>query len=418
VTRPTDRSLHVNHVHEGESQEVQEAPNPERLFTREFLALNGIVFLAFCNISLFFRFHEYLGTLPIPAKWFGFLIGAFSLSVLVIRPVISPFLHPDNARRWIAISSFLVIVTLVLYNWAQGLLGMAVVRTLHGAAYVVLVTALLSRFVGCIPRDKSGQAFGVFSVITLLPYAVIPPMLDPLIQWTGSFDHVLNLAAALMVLAFPMLLWVDRNHRNTEVAVRARNGLREVIDNVKQWRIMVLLVSSLLLWTSFTPVFYYLEGYGTTLGIANAGWFFTLSTFTEILVRVVAGSMFDKFDKAKMFIASLGTLGLGYVVLAHVSGPTWFFGVGLWLGLGWGVAMPLLSGLVFDVSEPRFRALNSNLAMVMFQAGFLIGPLLGGAILLKWGYSPLYYTCAAILFAGVVVAAPLVGRGRYEGLSR
>ncbi len=393
---------------------MQEAPNPERLFTREFVALNGVVFLAFCNIAIFFRFHEYLGTLPIPAQSFGFLIAAFSLSVLVIRPVISPFLHPDNAKRWIAISSFLVIVTLVMYNGAQDFFSMAVVRTLHGAAYVVLVTAVLSKLVGCIPRDKSGQAFGVFSVITLLPYAVIPPMLDPLIHWAGSFDHVLNLSAALMVLAFPMLLWVDGARSDADVTARARNGLQEVIDNVKQWRIVILLVLSLLVWTSFTPVFYFLNGYGDTLGIANAGWFFTLSTFTEILVRVVAGSLFDKFDKAKMLIASLATLGLGYVMLAHVSDPTLFFGIGLWLGLGWGVAMPLLSGLVFDVSEPRFRALNSNLAMVMFQAGFLVGPWLGGAILLQWGYRPLYYSCAGILFAGLVFAAPLVGRGRRE----
>ncbi len=414
MTRSQNGGRSPNHHHEGESQEVQAEPNPKGLFTREFVALNAIVFLAFCNISVFFRFHVYLGTLPIPAESFGFLIAAFSLSVLVIRPIISPFLHPDNAKRWIAISAFLVIVALTSYNWAQDFLSMAVIRTFHGASYVVLVTAVLSKLVGCIPRDKSGQAFGLFSVITLLPYAVIPPLMDPLIRWTGSFDRVLNLSAALMVLAFPLLLWVDGARSDAEGTGGAKIGLRDAIANVKQWRIVILLVLSLLVWTSFTPVFYFLEGYGKTLGIANSGWFFTLSTFTEILVRVVVGSMFDKLDKGKMLIASLATLGLGYVVLAHVSSPTLFFGIGLWLGLGWGVAMPLLSGLVFDVSEPRFRALNSNLVMEMFQAGFFVGPLLGGAVLLRWGYPPLYYTCATILAAGLVVAAPLVGRGKRE----
>ena len=48
-------------------------PQPEHLITKEFIALNAIMFLAFCNIAVFFQFHEYLGTLPIPAEYFGTL---------------------------------------------------------------------------------------------------------------------------------------------------------------------------------------------------------------------------------------------------------------------------------------------------------------------------------------------------------
>ena len=68
--------------------------------------------------------------------------------------------------------------------------------------------------------------------------------------------------------------------------------------------------------------------------------------------------------------------------------------------------MPVLSGLVFDVSQPKFRAINTNLAMEMFQAGF-VGPGRGGAILVTWGYSALYYACGGILLAGLLAGAPL-----------
>jgi predicted MFS family arabinose efflux permease len=393
---------------------VNQASHHTRLFTKEFVALNGIVFLSFCNISVFFQFHDYLGTLPIPAESFGFLIAAFSLSVLAIRPLISPFLHPGNAKRWIGISSFLVMVTLLMYSWAHTFTSMTVVRIAHGAAYVVMAAAVLSKIVGIIPREKSGQAFGLLSVITLLPYAVIPPFLGPLIRWTGSFDNVLALSAAIMGLAFPLLLLVDGPRQEEAASAVVKLEFREVATNLKDWRILLLLLLSLLVWTAFTPVFYFLKGYGETAGIENPGWFFTLSTFTEILVRVVAGRLFDRFDKAKLLIVSLASLALGYVLLAHVSGVTVFFGLGLWLGLGWGVAMPLLSGLVFDVSDPRMRALNSNLAMEMFQAGFFIGPVLGGTILLTWGYPAVYQGCAAIVLVGLLATVPLVGRAKRE----
>jgi MFS family permease len=103
-------------------------------------------------------------------------------------------------------------------------------------------------------------------------------------------------------------------------------------------------------------------------------------------------------------------LCVGYLLLAHVSTATPFFGTALVLGLGWGVSMPLLSGLMFDISQPRFRALNSNLAMEMFQAGFFIGPLAGGAILLRWDYAGLYLACAICSLAGL--GAALVLRAR------
>ena len=165
-------------------------PEPEKLITKDFLALNAIVFLTYCNIAVFFEFHHYLGTLPIDEKWFGLLIALFSVTVLVIRPIISPLLHPDNAKRWIGISCFWVLVSLLLYNVAHGFWTMAVVRLIHGAAYVVMATAVVSRLVGSIPREKSAQAFGLISVITLLPYAVMPPILGPLTRWAGSFDNV------------------------------------------------------------------------------------------------------------------------------------------------------------------------------------------------------------------------------------
>jgi predicted MFS family arabinose efflux permease len=389
---------------------LHSTPESEKLITKDFLALNAIVFLTYCNIAVFFEFHHYLGTLPIDDKWFGLLIALFSVTVLVIRPIISPLLHPDNAKRWIGISCFCVIVSLLLYNVAHGFWTMAIVRLIHGAAYVVMATAVVSRLVGSIPREKSAQAFGLISVITLLPYAVMPPILGPLTRWAGSFDNVLNLSCVLMLFSFPLLSMIKSGPPDASQASRARIGWNDVVENLKDTRIISLMVLSLVVWTSYTPVFYFLKGHGDEIGVKNPGWFFTLSTFAEIAVRLVAGAMFDRLDKAKVLLGSLLWLGVSNLVMAHVSTSTTFFVMGVVLGLGWGVAMPVLSGLTFDVSQPRFRALNTNLAMEMFQCGFFVGPLVGGFILVHSSYTILYYACGALLFAGLATAPVLCGK--------
>ena len=192
-------------------------PPSERIFTKEFLALNGVIFLVFCNVAVFFQFQNYLQEeLHLPAASLGFLIGIFAFTALIVRPIISPFLHSDNARKWLFISTIGVIASLLLYYPARGFWSMAVVRVLHGGIYVVLATAALTKMMDSIPEARSGQAFGLITVITLLPYAVMPPLLDPLIRVFGGFLPVLYFTAFLMVLVFPLLLLIKTKGKERE----------------------------------------------------------------------------------------------------------------------------------------------------------------------------------------------------------
>ena len=174
----------------------------------------------------------------------------------------------------------------------------------------------------------------------------------------------------------------------------------------------MLLLLMLLLYSSFTPIFFFLEGYAKTIGIPNPGLFLTLSTLSEIGVRLFAGSLFDRMNKVFLSAGSLAAIGLGYLALAHVSGPILFYGLGIFLGLGWGVVMPVLNALMFDISPSRLRGLNTNLAVQMFQGGFFLGPLLGGLILTRWDFRVLYYFCTLFAFGAVALTPFLMARSK------
>src|SRR4030043_43792 len=214
---------------------------PVRLITKEFLSLNGIIFLNFCNVAVFFQFHQYLlNELRVPAQESGLLIGLFALTGLVIRPLISPLLHPGNAKKWIFLGSIGIIVSLLFYQPARGFWSMTLIRIIHGGVYVVMGTAMMAKIVGAIPPGKSSQAFGVISVITLLPYAVMPPILEPLIKMFGGFIPVLNLTALLMVLVFPLLLFVKGASSVEDPLPSAKITRKDLIDNIKDPRIFSL----------------------------------------------------------------------------------------------------------------------------------------------------------------------------------
>ncbi len=383
---------------------------PVRLLTKQFVVYCAVLFLTFCNMAVFFQFNDYLTTLPIEAGWSRFLIGIFSLTVLAVRPVISPFLNAENARFWILASSGGIIICLNLYSYGTTLGTMAAVRILQGVANVVLATSVLSGIVAAIPAVRSAQAFGMVSVLTLLPYAVVPPLLKPLCQLVGSFDAVLSVFAGAMILVFPLALFWIPGHTHETNRDDVRIGWDAFVKNVKDLRVILLLVTALLVWASFTPVFYYLKGYGEELGISNAGWFFTLSTLTQIGVRLAGGPFLDRLDKSRSLGISLIWLAAAYGIMTGVSGRTEFYAMGVVLGVRWGLAMPLLSGLMFDISAPKLRALNTNLSMEMFQGGYFVGPVAGGAVLLHWGYSAMFVTGAAVLLVAFLCTIPLMRR--------
>ena len=371
---------------------------PNGILTKEFLSLNAIIFLNFCNIAVFFQFHYYLqNELHLSLRQIGLLIGLFALTGLLIRPIISPFFHSGNAKKWIFLSSAGVILSLLLYRPASDFWSMAFVRVIHGSVYVVMGTAMMAKIVGAIPPGRSSQAFGIISVITLLPYAVMPPLLEVLIKMFGGFVPVLYLTALFMVLIFPLLLWVKGAPSGENRSHSHQIARRELVENVKDKKIFSLLIISLLLYVAFTPVFYFLKGYGYKIGISNPGWFFTLSTFTEIAVRLFGGPFFDRAKKARLLSYSLIALAVAYPILANTSGRILFYLLGLFFGLCWGISMPLLNGLLFDLSPPKLRALNTNLGVEMFQGGLFLGPMIGGWVLAAWDYKMLYYFCGALI---------------------
>jgi len=122
-----------------------------------------------------------------------------------------------------------------------------------------------------------------------------------------------------------------------------------------------------------------------------------------IVVRVAGSRYFDRMNKSRTSALAMGILAVCHFAILISRGPVAFLFLAAVFGIVWGVGIPLLFALIFDISEPRFRGLNMNLSMVMMQAGFFVGPLVGGLILARWGYGTLFIFCGALNAAGAVM---------------
>ncbi len=382
------------------------------VWSRTFLCIGLITFLAYANNSVFFSFYGYLKTLAIHPGSFGLLIAVFSAVSLVIRPVFSPFVHSDNARRYLFIGTTMVIISLAAYGLASGFWSMLLVRIFHGLAFVIMGTALMALTVDYIPKERSAQIFGLLAIIILIPNTIIPPVLPLLDRTLGGFTGTLYFFALVTILVFPLVKVLKprlegRPESGESAMASSVLTRREVLEDIRNIRIIVLLVAMLFFFSTHALVFFFLDGYGRRLGIPATGLFLTLATASEIGVRLTAGTLFDRVDKCRLIMGTLLGLSAAYYLLGQIRGPAGFFMMGGVLGIGWGIAMPVFNGLMFDISTPRFRAFNLNLGLQMFQGGFFLGPFIGGPVVARWGFSALFSVCAGMSLLSLIFTAYL-----------
>lgn len=389
----------------------------KNLFTREFLVLNITFFIASATMSVFFQFHRYLHALGIDPGWFGFIIAADSLASLCLQPFISPFLSARNGRKWMCVGIAIMVSALLCYSRAITLPWLIAVRIVHGAGFVLLISAMMALIVDFIPHDQSGRAFGFISLVRLVPYAFVPPLVNYLYRVPADFTEILMYNALLMGLCLAPLLFIKVSPVTPDGS-HGQGGFyaHELFEDLRDPKVLIVLIVNLLLYSGYTAIFFFLEGYGKKIGVNNPGLFFTIATMVMIGVRLFAGSAFDRVNKGRLAALCMAGLTLCYAALS-LSGNTFpFYAIGFFVGFGWGIVMPVLNALMFDISVPCFRGLNLNLSLVMMQGGFFVGPLAGGFVLGSWGYGALFCFCSALSLLAAILLPLIAKNGPREQL--
>ncbi len=388
------------------------ARDEQKLFSIEFIMLNVIIFFSFCNMAVFYSFFDYLARIGIPADWRGFLVGLEPMSAFLLRLVAVPLLHAKNAVAAMIAALIVIMVVLCSYGWVVTVHGLIILRVIHGAAFVLLVSAAMAIVVYFIPEGKSGQGFGFISVSVLVPYAIMPVITESLKGYTQNEAQIYRGVTILAIPALLLLVMLQKRLKNALSGVEGvlvkRPKIDEIRRNLKAPRIPLLLLVNLFIYFSYATVFYFMKGYAAVSSITEVGWFFTIATLVMIALRLAGGLFFDKIDKTRMLQVFMFLLVPCFVLLGHTIGNSMLYLMAGYYGLCIGFILPLLNGLLFDVSAPQLRGVNVNLALFAMDAGFFLSPSLGGALIASGrSFTFLFTLCAGIIFLNVVLLVVL-----------
>lgn len=386
-----------------------------KLLTFEFVGLCLVAFLASCNVTVFYNLFNYLQSLGIATEYCGVVIGGYSLTAMFFYLVASPFVNNANAPGFMLLGIVVMIFCGLSYLFVHSFWGLLALRMVNGSGQFCLGAGTMAMFVSIIPPEKSGQAFGVYSVAILAAFGSVPAAMDAMARFIPSPSYGYAAATLSLLPAAWIVLLINRRRREYIASVLPKAHLpvwADIRSNISQLPIALLILLNLSYFANWSSLLFLFKGFALQRGIANVGLFFSAQTGVMIILRLLAGRLFDSIDKVRLASCSFITVAVGYFALDHLTG-TWAVPlVGILFGLGMGAGYPAINGLMFQLSPVRFRSLNANLMLFAVQAGFFLGPVTGGAVVAHYGYRGYFRFSIMLALIATIVSAILANNQR------
>lgn len=127
----------------------------------------------------------------------------------------------------------------------------------------------------------------------------------------------------------------------------------------------------------------------------------------KIIAGTIGGFFADRFGKKNSLFLSMVAIGIFSFLLAYEKTIEWFAMIFFFLGIFSSLFYLSINSIVTMVNEKKGKSLSKM--EVAYQAGFIIGPFIGGAIALVYGMNLLFYMWTILMLIGAI----LISRSKF-----
>lgn len=382
-----------------------------QVFTRSYTICFVGTFFIYCSVySLIPIMPLYLAEIGKGSSEIGIIIGAFSASSIVLRPLIGRLVDMYPKRLLMAAGTVIFIAAPLLYLIAgSNNTALALARLFHGMGLAAFATTAVVTVTGVVPQDRLAHATGIY--VTSVSAAMgVAPLLSSIAMKHYSFSQqmaVLSLLASGILLL--LLFLREPGQKPSEVKRQAFIRVLSDSNVVVPSLAFVTCTFSLGTVTAFLPL--YVQSWG---GHQTGLFFFVYSTVL-VLIRLLGGGLSDSLGRKAVIVPSLLVVFLATAAFVIV-GSTWSLSANaVLLAIGVSLLYPTLNTLVVE----RVAFENRGTALGIFSAsvdgGFFIGPVTMGYVGGFWGMKEMFLAAAAIPLLGALLflrLGPSGGTGR------
>jgi len=366
-----------------------------------------------------FSFGLVLFTLPIylPRSEFsnmavGVIAAAYPVAETICGPVIGFLSDRLGRRRWVYLGLTISTLALSAFTLNTNIGYLVAVHAIQGVAAAMIIVSTLTMVTDSSSTKDRGREMGVYDFANLGGY-MVGILSGGVLVRVGSritpFYFASALAAAGAVFAYLRLK--ESNWGTRRSALSPLQTLKLLLSNRRAAAMFPI-------WLAITTFVGVALTFGPRLGPSP----FKTSLLLGGIVLVLAvtqplfGYLSDRYGRDKlMMLGLLSILGLFFTAIEMLRGRLDLLLGAPFLvifGLGCFAFPPAALASLGDLAPERSRGTTMGAYSVVISLGTIIGPLLGGYLLDRYGISRLFYAGLFMLIGALGLSIIIAGSGR------
>lgn len=346
----------------------------------------------------------------------GLVIATANLVAMLARPFMGIMTDRYGRKRLIFTGACLFIVCSMLFNLADNIGIVLLIRILTGVSLAFFVTAINAYIADIVPETRRGEAISYFGIFHNVAVAIGPALGWVVItsSWTQGLEETMR-----MVLPVPgpdkagsyhyssLFLFASVLGLLTLIACLGMKEKKEQLKEVKGFHISLStlfyrpgLLPGIInsgLWFLHNGLIAFMPLYSMKLGIENIGLFFIYYASGMVISRFVGGKISDRFSRSAAVTPGLILILMSIGLMAWTSSVIILFLAGIICGFGFGMVHPALTAIVVDRADETKRGSALATFMMGQDAGLTLGAFLLGIILTYTSFNGLFLSMGGLI---------------------
>ncbi|WP_110927027.1 MFS transporter [Bacillus massiliglaciei] len=380
------------------TQSKQLPAGEEKIWTRDFLMI------CVANFFIFLAFQMTLPTIPLfvedlkgSERLIGLVVGIFTFSALIIRPIAGKALESMNRKILFLIGLVIFVLSVGSFGFIGSIFVLFLIRIIQGVGWGISTTSAGTIVSDLIPPRRRGEGMGYFGLFGNVALAFGPSLGLILAKHISFHDLFLTCASVGLVATLLATQIKTKKIEKTVVPVsKARFDFYEKSALEPGFLIFFITVT-------FGGIATFLPLYALQKGLDGIYLYFLFFAISIMITRLFAGKLYDRKGHQAVFIPAVILILIAMLLLAWLPSNTVLFIAAVCYGFGFGSVQPALQAWSIEKSIPQRRGMANATYFSFFDLGIGTGAMVFGQIGYLYGYRSIYLTAAVSVFLSIVL---------------
>lgn len=363
----------------------------------------GFISVFFVNMMMFFgqqmtnvlipKYTYSLGGTPVIV---GFIASSFAYTALLLKVFAAPAIDTFNKKNILGSAILVMAVAYLGYSLSGSIKSVLAFRLIQGAGQAFSATCCLALATDMLPRDRIGTGIGYYSVAQAVCQSIGPSVG---LWMVGAFGYKVTFlfCSGIMTLAAVMAFMLHtRFTRTKRFSVRVQGIVAK--EAVIPACLMFFLCMAYYNVTAFLVIYAEMQGIE-----GNTGFFFTVYAITLLVSRPLVGRMSDKYGTVKVIIPAMCCFALAFILIGTAGSLAVLLVAAFVSAFGYGACQPAVQTLCMKSVPKEKRGAGSTTNYIGQDAGNLVGPVVAGYVVEKFGYHTMWFVMIIPVFIAMLI---------------